>query len=134
MLEARNSNVPTERLPLRSQDDLEAYQLSMNLFVQIHALCKRLPPEEKYELVSQMRRASKSIPANITEGFGKRASLKEFKQYMRTAMASANEMETHLHIAGKLGYVEGPELDRLADGYNHVGRQLQRLISVWKKY
>jgi len=43
----------------------------MDLLVRIHALCKSLPPEEKYELTSQMRRASKSIPANITEGFGR---------------------------------------------------------------
>jgi len=106
----------------------------MDLLVQIHALCRRLPPEERYELSSQMRRASKSIPANITEGFGKRASLKEFKQYMRMAMASANEMETHLRIAGRLGYVDGKELDALVDGYNHIGRQLNRLISVWKSY
>jgi len=51
---------------------------------------------------------------------------------MRMAMASANEMETHLRIAGRLGYFEGEELDGLVDGYNHVGRQLNRLISVWK--
>jgi four helix bundle protein len=104
----------------------------MDLLVEIHSLCKRLPTEEKYELTSQMRRASKSIPANIAEGFGKRASAKEFKQYMRMAMASANEMETHLRIAGRLGYVPSEELDGVVDGYNHVGRQLNRLISVWK--
>ena len=104
----------------------------MDLLVRVHALCKRLPVEEKYELSSQMRRASKSIPANITEGFGKKASPKEFKQYMRMAMASANEMETHLHIAGRLGYVRGEELDGLVDSYNHAGRQLNRLISVWR--
>ena len=132
MLEARGSKAPTVRSPLRSQDDLEAYRLSMDLLVRTHALCKRLPADEKYELTSQMRRASKSIPANITEGFGKKASPKEFKQYMRMAMASANEMETHLRIAARLGYVQGEELDGLVDGYNHVGRQLNRLISVWR--
>ena len=106
----------------------------MDLLVRIHQLCKRLPPEEKYELTSQMRRASKSIPANIAEGFSKRASVNEFKQYMRMAMASANEMETHLRIVGRLGYLEGPGLDALTDGYNQVGRQLNRLISNWKRF
>ena len=81
-----------------------------------------------------MRRASKSIPANIAEGFGRKGSEKEFKQYMRVAMGSANEMETHLKIARTLGYAENDEIERLADGYNHVGRQLNRLISNWRTY
>ena len=134
MFEARSSKAAVQKAPLRSHEDLDAYKLSMDLLVRIHQLCKRLPPEEKYELTSQMRRASKSIPANIAEGFSKRASVNEFKQYMRMAMASANEMETHLRIAGRLSYLEGPGLDELADGYNHVGRQLNLLISNWKRF
>ena len=106
----------------------------MDLLVRVHNLCKSLPPEERYELASQMRRASKSIPANVAEGFGRRTSDKEFKQYMRMAMGSANEMETHLRIAGNLGYVPGSELDGLTDGYNHVGRQLNRLITNWRTF
>ena len=121
-----------QRPPLRSHDDLEAYQRSMTLLMRVHDICKRLPREERHELASQMR-ASRSIPANIAEGFSKRASVKEFKQYMRTAMGSANEMETHLKIAGRLGYLENPELDELVDGYNHIGRQLNRLISGWRQ-
>jgi four helix bundle protein len=120
------------RTPLRSHDDLEAYQSSMQLLVRVHKLCRSLPPEEKFELGSQMRRASKSIPANISEGFSKRATANEFKRYMRTAMGSANEMETHLKIAGSLGYLAGQELDGLVDGYNHIGRQLNRLITNWR--
>ena len=77
----------------------------MDLLVRVHDVCKLLPTEEKYEPGSQMRRASKSIPANIAEGFSKRASANEFKHYMRTAMGSANEMETHLHITERLGYL-----------------------------
>lgn len=106
----------------------------MELLVRVHEVCKRLPREEKYELASQMRRASKSIPANIAEGFSRRASEKEFKQYMRMAMGSANEMETHLGIAGQLNYLEKQELDELTDGYNHIGRQLNRLITNWRTF
>jgi four helix bundle protein len=134
MFEARSSKQVGSKPPLRSHEDLDAYRLAMELLVKVHALCKRLPAEEKYELVSQMRRASKSIPANIAEGFGRRGSAKEFKQFMRTAMGSANEMETHLRIAGRLGYVAGDQLDALADGYNHVGRQLNRLIAGWQRF
>lgn len=108
------------------------YRLSMDLLVDVHQLCKLLPPDEKYELVSQMRRACKSIPANVAEGYSKRTSVKEFRQYLRTAMASANEMETHLRIVERLGYVKDDALAPLIDGYNHVGRQLNRLIANWR--
>ena len=134
MFEARSSKSVEKRGPLRSHEDLDAYKLSMDLLVRIHELCGRLPAEERYDLGSQMRRASKSIPANVAEGFSKRELVKEFKQYMRTAMGSANEMETHLRIAGRLGYAEGSELDALIDGYNHVGRQLNRLITSWRRF
>jgi hypothetical protein len=43
-------------------------------------------------------------------------------------------METHLQIAGRLGYIEGRDLAELVDGYNHVGRQLNRLIGIWRRF
>ncbi len=106
----------------------------MDLLVQVHEVCKKLPGQERFDLGDQMRRASKSIPANISEGFGRKASEKEFKRHMKMAMASANEMETHLEVAGRLGYLEGKELKVLLDGYNHVGRQLNRLITNWRHF
>jgi four helix bundle protein len=106
----------------------------MELVARVQGLAARLPAEERYELASQMRRASRSIPANIAEGFAKRESTKEFKHYMRTAMGSANEMKTHLHIAARIGYVGEPELSELADGYDHVARQLNRLIANWRQF
>lgn len=123
-----------ERAPLRSHEDLDAYRLAMDLLVRVQSLVEELPKEERFELGSQMRRASRSIPANIAEGFAKRQSTKEFKHYMRTAMGSANEMETHLRIAAQLGYVVEPDLAELTDGYDHVGRQLNRLIASWRQF
>ena len=134
MFDVRGSKSVGSKPPLRSHEDLDAYQLSMELLVRVHALCSKLPPEEKYDLARQMRRASKSIPATIAEGFSKRASAKEFKQYMRMAMGSANEMETHLRIALRLGHLVGAGGEELIDGYNHVGRQLNRLITTWRRY
>src|SRR3990170_5098735 len=104
MFEVRSSMEDSAR-PLRSHEDLRAYRLAMDLVVGVQRLIGRLPKEERYELASQMRRASRSVPANIAEGFAKRQSTNEFKHHMRTAMGSANEMETHLRIAARLGYV-----------------------------
>jgi|FLYL01.1.fsa_nt_gi four helix bundle protein len=106
----------------------------MELLASVHELCHKLPEEERYELVSQMRRASKSIPANIAEGFSRRQSVPEFKRFMRMAMGSANEMETHLKIADQLGYGRYADLAGLIDGYNHIGRQLNRLIANWRQF
>jgi four helix bundle protein len=133
MFEARSS-MKNERAPLRSHEDLDAYRLAMNLLVRVQSLTQRLPKEERFELGSQMRRASRSIPANIAEGFAKRESTREFKHYMRTAMGSANEMETHLRIAAQLGYLAEPDLAELIDGYDHIGRQLNRLIANWRQF
>jgi len=84
------------RKPIRSYEDIEAYQRAMKLVVGIHRVANVLPAHERYDLVAQMRRASKSVPANIAEGYARRWSVKEFKNYLRIAMASANEMEVHL--------------------------------------
>jgi four helix bundle protein len=109
---------------------LEVYQRAMALVGEVESLVRMLPSSERYALASQMRRASRSIPANIAEGYAKRKSAKEFRNYLTTAMGSASEMKVHLAIAVKLGY--GSEEDRLFEEYDIVGRQLNKLISSWK--
>jgi four helix bundle protein len=99
----------------------------------MHAVVKTLPGHEKYDLAAQMRRASKSVPANIAEGYARRQSTKEFRHYLRMAMASANEMEVHLKIAGELGYLTREQVAEYAKEYNIVGRQLNRLSTTWRQ-
>jgi len=62
----------TEAAPPRSHEDLRAYRLAMDLVVGVQTLVSGLPKEERHALASQMRRASRSVPANIAEGFAKR--------------------------------------------------------------
>jgi four helix bundle protein len=121
------------RGPIRSYEDIEAYQRAMKLVVEMHDLVKRLPSEERYDLGAQIRRGAKSIPANIAEGCAKRSSVKEFKKYLRIAMASANEMEVHLKIAAQLGYLSQAKAEPLVQEYVIVGKQLNRLITVWRQ-
>lgn len=77
-----------------------------------------------------MRRASRSVRANIAEGYAKRRSAKEFRNYLTTAMGSANEMKVHLTIARELGYLD--EDEELTEQYDILGRQLNRLIGSWQ--
>ena len=116
---------------IRSYEDLEVYQRAMALLPQVHRLALNLPDFERYNLADQMRRASKAIPANIAEGYGKKRSAREFKAYLTTALGSTNEMLVHLKIAASLDYVAREQCDELIAAYTVVGKQLHRLIERW---
>lgn len=83
---------------------LIVWQKAFDLCVVVYQLTGRLPEEEKYGLVSQMRRASVSIPANIAEGRG-RTHAQEYLQFLNVAFGSAAELETCLLLARELGYL-----------------------------
>ena len=84
--------------------DLEVYKESYELMLLVHKAIKMLPNFERYDLYSQMRRASKSCPANIAEGWAKRKFEKIFKQHLVDAVGSTNEMEVHIETARDLEY------------------------------
>ncbi len=120
------------RKPIQSYEDLEVYKRSLSLVRPIHDPVKGFPQYEDGDLVQQMRRASKSVPANIAEGFSKRRSAKDFKLYLAYAMGSANEVLVHLEVAGELGYASADERKSLGDDYRVVCRQLNKLIQRWR--
>lgn len=76
--------------------DLEVWKLARNLSISIHTMTLNLPQFELFETGSQIRRSSKSIRANIVEGFGKKTYPKEFIKYIKIAKASCDETEDHL--------------------------------------
>ncbi len=82
--------------------------------------------------MQQMRRASKSIPSNIAEGYARRKSVKEFKLYLAYALGSTNELLVHLKVAEELGYASLEETNRLTEAYSILGRQINKLIQNWK--
>jgi four helix bundle protein len=120
------------RRPIQSYEDLDVYQRSMSLVRPVHDLVKRFPEYEDRDLVQQMRRAAKSVPANIAEGFSKRCGEKDFKLYLAHAMGSANELLVHLRVAAELGYAQPAERRHLSEGYEIVCKQLNKLIQNWR--
>jgi len=85
--------------------NLKVWEASMNLAEAVYTLTKIFPDDEKFGLVSQVKRSAVSIPSNIAEGKG-RSSDKEFKQFLYIARGSLFELRTQLELARRLGFVE----------------------------
>ena len=131
--EGMTSGAP-RRQPLRSFRDLDVYQRARGMNVGLHELVLTLPDIEKYGLVDQIRRASKSIVANIAEGWAVRESAKDFKRYLRMALGSANEIEAHLEMANDLGYITIDVANAYIEEAQVIARQLNRLMVAWRSY
>lgn len=101
----------------------KAYQLSLD----VYRMTSGFPSSEMYGLVSQMRRASVAIPANIAEGYN-RQHRKEYLQFLSVASGSLAELETYLLLSHDLGYVNADRFASLDDLRKNVGRVLSGLI------
>src|SRR3989344_2296563 len=82
-------------MAILSFKELIVWQKSMDLTKKVYQLCKKLPSEEKFGFISQMQRCAISIPSNIAEG-NKRATAKDYVQFLKIAKGSAAELETQL--------------------------------------
>ena len=84
--------------------ELEVWQYSMDLVEMVYRKLRTFPPEERFALCDQLRRAVVSIPSNIAEGFG-RDTHKDFAHFLSQARGSLYEVETQLEVAVRLGYM-----------------------------
>lgn len=98
----------------------------------IHKSVKNFPVFERNDLASQMRRASKSCPSNIAEGWAKRRFEREFKRHLDSAIGSANEMEVHIETANDLGYWQKDFCQDLLIRHQQLGGKLTNLQRNWK--
>ena len=107
---------------------LEAWQKAMDLAVKIHAVTKAFPREEKYDLISQLRRAAVSITANIAEGFGKYTFADKRSKYIQ-ARGELIEVMSSLHYSQRVGYISSPTLVELLEDCCMVQRLINGLIT-----
>lgn len=89
---------------------LLAWRKSMDLVEVVYELTKTFPPDEIYALTSQIRRASVSVPSNISEGAAGRSAI-QFRNYLSIAIGSLNEISTQLEIAYRVGYLDRNKLN-----------------------
>lgn len=82
----------------QSYKDLEVYQLSYRLAVEIDAMTKQLPKHEFWEEGQQIRESSKAIPAHIAEGYGRKRYIAEYRRFAIYALSSCDETQVHLGL------------------------------------
>ena len=108
-------------------ENLEVSQSAYRLSLEVHHKSLKMPKIEQYGLAEQMRRSSKSICANIAEGYGKRALKAEFKRYLKISMGSAAEMRVGSRYCLDLGYINEEEWQRWQQGYREISKMLKGL-------
>lgn len=111
---------------MKNYRDLEIYTLSTSLAVDVHHMSLKLPQFELYETGSQIRRSSKSIPANITEGYGRNRYKQEFIKFLVYAHSSNDETIHHLNMIKTLyDYIV---VDAFLPKYDELGRKINNFI------
>jgi len=111
---------------------LDLWKKAVDLVQQIYALTKTFPKNEDYSLTNQMRRAAISVPSNIAEGAA-RQTKKEFIQFLHMSQGSLSELDTHLEIAIRLGYLSDDQSKESSEIMQNVDRMLSGLIKSLKK-
>ncbi len=106
-------------------EDLEVFRRPYRLSLEVHRASLEFPRIEQRALADQVRRASKSICANLAEGFGRqRMSRPEFGRFLMMAIGSSDEMQVWALYCRDLGYVDEPTVERWRGEYREIARML----------
>ncbi len=112
---------------IRDFDDLEIYQLSTSLSNWVYDIMAKFPSDEKYNLISQLRRAATSIGANIAEGYG-RFHYKENQQFCRQARGSLTECKHFIIFARSRNYISVEDEKYFLNEYSRLKIKLNNYI------
>jgi four helix bundle protein len=109
-------------------EDLEVFRRAYRLSLEVHRMSLEFPRIEQFALADQVRRASKSICANLAEGFGRQQQSKpEFRRFLMMALGSANEMLVWTMYCRDLGYIGAEMAERWQGEYREIARMLSGL-------
>lgn len=116
---------------MRPHKNLKVWKKAIELITRIYEITGSFPVDEKFGLISQIRRSAISIPSNIAEGAA-RNSKKEFIQFLSIAQGSTSELETQLIISNNLGFLKNEEMGLLNE-LDEISRMIIGLIKTLKK-
>lgn len=119
---------------LKGHRDLKVYQLAYKLAMEIFQETKAFPKDERYSLTDQIRCSSRSIAANIAEGFRKRQYPKMFLSKLADADGEATETQGWLDFARDCEYLAPKRQAEFQKGYEEVGRMLGKMMSMPEKF
>ena len=108
---------------MRAHENLEVWKKAVDFVVLVYKCTEKFPSDEKFGLVSQLRRAAVSIPSNIAEGAA-RSFQKEKLHFLSIAQGSTSEVETQIVISQRLDYIASSELDDLMARSAELGRMM----------
>jgi len=119
---------------MQGHRDLKVYQLAYKLAMEIFNESKAFPNEERYSLTDQIRRSSRSVAANIAEGFRKRRYPSMFISKLADADAEATETQVWLDFSLDCNYISQKRHEELFKGYEEVGKMLGSMIVKPEKF
>ena len=115
---------------MNTHKNLDVWIKGMDVAEEIYKLTKVFPVDEKFGLISQLRRAAISVPSNIAEG-ASRSSTKEFIRFLYIARGSISELETQLLLSRRLGYLSKEV--KIIHKVEEIGKMLTALTKTLKK-
>ncbi|MDB0040801.1 four helix bundle protein [Algibacter sp.] len=113
---------------MKSYRDLIVWQKSMDVVTLIYKLVKQFPNDEKFGLISQIKRSSVSVPSNIADGYGRNYT-KDYIRFLNIARGSLYEMQTQLQVALNLDFIVEEDLNEINSLSVEVEKMLNSLIN-----
>jgi four helix bundle protein len=119
---------------IKTYRELRVYQNAMDAAMELYEVTKWFPPEEKYSMVDQVRRSSRSVCANIAESWRKRRYKAAFIAKLNDAESEACETQVWIEFAYKCGFIDKLFKDKMDDFYEHIMSQLVKMIEESSKW
>lgn len=118
----------------RGYRDLKVYQMSYQIALDIHQVTKTFPKEERYSLTDQIRRSSRSVPANLAEAWKKRRYEKAFISKLIDCAGEAGETEVWIEFSKDFGYITDDQYNQFMQRYDEINRMLYGMIEKADKF
>ena len=122
------------KVGLKGYRDLDVYKLSYKMAIEIYEETKHFPKEEKFSLTDQIRRSSRSVPANISEAWGKRMYRNYFVNKLSDSYAETNETQTWLDFSFSHNYINKERHNYFTENYDHISRMLFNMMKRPEKF
>ncbi len=120
-------------MTIRSVEDLDVYRKAYQAAMKVFRLSRSFPKEEHFSLIDQIVRSSRSVAANIREGFAKREYENVFLRHLVDVLGSVEETQTWLDFAKDCGYMDGEKYQITIREYREICSMLYALRKNWRK-